>query len=194
MDASFLSSQSHFAKFEGFTPDNGASFENEFSRLASSQSWIPGSQQYTKERTIALREELKQHYFSHSNALDGSEGHQEEDELRGYQDLCREVKIVPGNSVLDCKKALKGQLVNIVDLIDARRTGKEVEIWQDFEAFRHYTLRDEHRISIADAKEDGGYLESLLQRLRGRRPRKHRKRGGAKGKVCSGRVTKTTLE
>lgn len=90
------------------------------------------------ERTIAIREELKQHYFSQSHASHGSKGPTEDEELKGYQDLCHEVKITPGDSIPDCKRALKSQLVNIVDLIDARRTGKKVEVWQTFEAFRHY--------------------------------------------------------
>ncbi|KAH8901343.1 hypothetical protein GQ53DRAFT_740329 [Thozetella sp. PMI_491] len=166
-------SQSHFAKFENFTPDDGASFDNEFVRLASSQNWIPGSQQYTQERTIAMRQELKLHYFSQSQPLGDVEELTEEDQLNGYRTLCLEVGIPPCDTILECKESLKKTLVNIVDLIDARRMGKKVKVWHDFEAFRTYTLKDENRISIDEAKKDGGYLASLLQRLQGGR----RKRG-----------------
>ncbi|KAM0256792.1 hypothetical protein ACHAQJ_004744 [Trichoderma viride] len=165
------SSQSHFDKFQNFTPNSSAPFDNEFSRLALSQNWVPGSQEYTKERTIAMREELKTLYFSQSQSqeLDATQEElSEEDILRGYQDLCREVDIPPSDSTLECKRHLKKTLVNIVDLIDARRTGKAVKVWLDFEQFREYTLADKkRRINLDEAKAGGGYLASLLQRLRG---------------------------
>jgi hypothetical protein len=31
-------------------------------------------------------------------------------------------------------------LVNIVDLIDTQRTGKQVKVWDSFEEFRAYTV------------------------------------------------------
>lgn len=189
-------SQSHFAQFENFTPNDDASFDDEFARLASSQSWMPGSQLYARERTIAMRQEIKLHYFTRSQPLDGTdqvptEELTEEEILKGYQTLCQEVQIPPSDSVVECKKNLKKTLVNIVDLIDARRTRKEVKVWDDFEAFRNYTLQDEHRINRDEAKQDGGYLESLLQHLRG--PRRRRRRSGRNGlssRVLLGRVTK----
>jgi hypothetical protein len=158
-------SQSHFAKFDNFTPNDNVSFDDEFARLASSQNWVPGSQLYTQERTIAMRQELQLHYFSQSK-MAGDEL-TEEEQLRGYQSLCREVRIPERDSIPECKKHLKNTLVNIVDLIDARRVQREVKVWDDFESFRAYTLQDEHRINMHEAKQDGGYLASLLQRLRG---------------------------
>ncbi|OAR05698.1 hypothetical protein LLEC1_07609 [Akanthomyces lecanii] len=190
------SSQSHFAKFEEFTPDDAAPFEDEFKRLAASQEWIPGSQQYTTERTIAMRAEIKTHYFS-SSQLPAAEAPDssrfllvtEEDELAGYQALCDEVGLPCYDTVPECKRNLKKTLVNIIDLIDVRRvidlrtTPQRVKIWKDFEAFRDYTLQDEHRIDIRAAKEDGGYLASLLQHLKGGHPgrRRDKKRKGPKG-------------
>jgi hypothetical protein len=162
-------SQSHFAKFDNFTPNDNVSFDDEFARLASSQNWVPGSQLYTQERTIAMREELQLHYFSQSK-LAGDEL-TEEEQLKGYQSLCREVRIPERDTISECKKDLKNTLVNIVDLIDARRVQREVKVWDDFESFRAYTLQDEHRINMHEAKQDGGYLASLLQRLRGPRSR-----------------------
>lgn len=158
-------SQSHFAKFDNFTPNDNVSFDDEFARLASSQNWVPGSQLYTQERTIAMREELQLHYFSQSKV--GGDELTEEEQLKGYQSLCREVRIPERDSIPECKKDLKNTLVNIVDLIDARRVQKDVKVWDDFESFRAYTLQDEHRINMHEAKQDGGYLASLLQRLRG---------------------------
>lgn len=188
------SSQSHFAKFENFTPDDDASFDHEFSRLASSQEWIPGSQTYTRERTIAMREELKLHYFSQSQTIDEEPEREltDEEKLQGYQALCHEVGIPPSDSMVECKKQLKATLVNIVDLIDARRTSQKVKVWEDFEAFRNYTLRDEHRIRSDEAKKNGGYLASLLQDFGPSRSR--RKRGTRGAGVLSGRVMKRGLD
>lgn len=200
-------SQSHFAKFQNFRPNDDASFDNEFGRLAASQEWIPGSQEFKVERTIAMREEVKHHYFSQPPPLvaikeePGEEGgedpaaelSQEEINLKGHQGLCLEIGIIPADTVDECKKELKATFVNIVDLIDARRTGKQVKIWDDFEAFGRYTL-DGHSIDPNEAKK-GGILDSLLQRIRGipglrRRKRKGGRGGGGGGGVVSGRVTK----
>ncbi|KAK0740351.1 hypothetical protein B0T18DRAFT_300750, partial [Schizothecium vesticola] len=166
-------SQPHFAKFQSssFTPNDNSSFDSEFARLASSQNWTPGSQEYVRQRTIAIAEELHTHYFSqpsqHTPLPAPPSAHdpsQIEIRRNGYQFLCREVGIVPPPSQIgECKRRLKAKLVNIVDLIDARRTGKKVKVWEDFRSFKAYTLLPEHRISKEDAK--GTVLASLLQHL-----------------------------
>ncbi|KAK1613524.1 hypothetical protein BDP81DRAFT_466777 [Colletotrichum phormii] len=176
-------SQSHFATFDNFTPDDSASFDHEFARLASSQEWLPGSQQYTRERTIAMREELESHYFPSTPPIINNNKRTKrlikEQQLKGYQDLCREISLPLGDSVDECKKSLKSTLVNIVDLIDARRTHSAVRVWQDFDAFRNYTLQDEHRIDKEEAKKGEGILASLLQnfglgqRQKGRRGKRN---------------------
>lgn len=168
-------SQSHFAKFQDFTPNADAPFEHEFARLASSQDWKPGSQQYTRERTIALRQELTTHYFCKHEAAQASEL-AEDAKLEGYQALCHEVGLPVSDSQAECKKRLKNTLVNIVDLIDARRTQCRVKVWNDFTAFRRYTLQPRHRIDTKEAKKDGGYLASLLRNFSP--PRRLGKRGG----------------
>ncbi|EJP64329.1 uncharacterized protein BBA_06711 [Beauveria bassiana ARSEF 2860] len=192
-------SQSHFTKFENFIPDDDAPFDKEFARLAASQEWIAGSQEYTKERTIAMRAELKTHYFSSSQKIEelpeedaaADEMTKEAIILEGYQALCGEVGLTRYDTTEECQRELKKTLVNIVDLIDARRTMKEVKIWQDFEAFRAYTLNG-MTIDVEEAKKDGGHLASLLQRLRGRRGRRIRGKGkdGLKRNKVSKRVTK----
>ncbi|KAM3447979.1 hypothetical protein MY3296_008185 [Beauveria thailandica] len=175
-------SQSHFTKFENFIPDDDAPFDDEFARLAASQEWIAGSQEYTKERTIAMRAELKSHYFSSSQKSEQLPEDATADEmskeaiLEGYQALCGEVGLTRYDTTEECQRELKKTLVNIVDLIDARRTRKEVKVWQDFEAFRAYTLNG-MTIDVQEAKKEGGHLASLLQRLRGRPGRRIRGKG-----------------
>jgi len=169
-------SQSHFAKFEDFIPDDGAAFEEEFGRLASSH-------EFTRQRTIAMREELKLHYFSQEAAelSDIEEGEDEEDgpetkvttttldlaqlKLLGFQKLCEKVGLPAYPTLAECRRQLKTKLVNIIDFIDAHRTAKKVEIWDDFQAFSEYTWQPEHRIDKKEAKEGDGILSGLLQRL-----------------------------
>ncbi|PMB63826.1 hypothetical protein BM221_010297 [Beauveria bassiana] len=117
-------SQSHFTKFENFIPDNDAPFDKEFARLAASQEWIAGSQEYKPPEEDAAADEMTE----------------EATILEGYQALCGEVGLTRYDTTQECQRELKKTLVNIVDLIDARRTMKEVKVWQDFEAFRAYTL------------------------------------------------------
>ena len=147
-----------------------------------------------------MRQELKLHYFSQSqddgNGETDAEFTEEDLELKGYQVLCREVGIPSNDSIAECRRDLKNTLVNIVDLIDARRMGKKVEVWDDFGAFRDYTLQDEHRIDQREAKKDGGFLASLLQRLRLPGSQRRRRKGGKSGagsRVASGRGTKRRL-
>jgi hypothetical protein len=106
--------------------------------------------------------------------------------------MCSKVDVPPGTSITECLARLKNINVNIVDFIDAERMGIKVEIWDDFEAFRRYTLQPEHRINREEAKKDGGYLASLLQHLYN--PRRKRRRGEKtndfSSKVASGRVIK----
>ncbi|KAK4212226.1 hypothetical protein QBC37DRAFT_318474 [Rhypophila decipiens] len=200
------SSQSHFAKFKSFTPKNDAGFEHEFARLASSQNWVPGSQQFKKERTIAMRQEFICHFFSSQptqpTKTEEPANPTPEQELRGFQDLCSEVGLPRAATIPECKRALKTKLVNIVDLIDTRRTGKKVKIWTDFEAFKDYTLQPEHKIDREEAKAGPGYLAALLQNLgppnkkiiggnRSRSGGGNKTAGGFKhGKTRSGRVEK----
>ncbi|KAK6088969.1 hypothetical protein SCUP234_00173 [Seiridium cupressi] len=150
---------SHFAQFPGFEPDAKANFEDEFERLACSQDWVPGIQEYRRERTKAIGSELKYWYFSQQaecdtedssddrssgvdedgevkNDTEPSEDDEDEREnrrkkltreeidLRGFHALCCEVGIEPRETSLECERVFKSTLVNIVDLIDTRRTQK----------------------------------------------------------------------
>ena len=100
---------------------------------------------------------------------------------------------------------LKKTLVNIVDFIDAKRIGKIIEVWDDFEAFSNYTLGD--RTRRVNWKYTAEPLRGLLQRLRGtlerpaRDPRtlnRHELRTlcafNANSRVNSGRIEKRRAE
>ncbi|KAK6948853.1 hypothetical protein Daesc_008924 [Daldinia eschscholtzii] len=174
-------SQSYFDQFPDFAPNNSASFDDEFSRFASSQGLQSGSQEYRRQRTKAIRDELKFHYSSQPVDLadippaipELAEGSLEESEkLDIYQNMCREIGVNPQDTIAACRRELKGVLVNIVDYIDARRVGKKVKIWawSDFHSFSMYSLQDDKRMDIREAKADGGFLSALLQRITGPGP------------------------
>ncbi|KAH6845694.1 hypothetical protein B0I37DRAFT_380877 [Chaetomium sp. MPI-CAGE-AT-0009] len=84
--------------------------------------------------------------------------------LRGYQALCRGIGIDPSNSIPECYRRLKDTLVNIVDLIDARRTGKRVKVWENPREFWADTRLDKNRLNGREANRAPGYLAPLLKR------------------------------
>ncbi|KAH6617923.1 hypothetical protein B0J18DRAFT_468258 [Chaetomium sp. MPI-SDFR-AT-0129] len=248
-------SQSHFSQFANFAPDDGASFEDEFKRLASSQNWEEEEEEEEEDDDDDNEEdEEDEEEESEENPSDSQDPSapppssqprprirsktetktksptktktktkpqpqppiltDQQRILQGYQSLCVEVGLPPPDTIKECKHDLKNTLVNIIDLIDVRRVvgpghrkvpGKKkkkqkqrVKVWDDFEAFRRYTLQPEHRIDREEAKRGDGILASLLQRLyvpdrkgRGkRRGREPGKDGASVSKTVSGRVTK----
>lgn len=95
---------------------------------------------------------------------------EEEVMLQGFQALCREVGKTPGNTVWQCDRILKNTLVNIIDLIDARRKGIPPKVWHTLEEFRRYTLAPpgDKKIPWREANKDP-LLRCFLQNF-GARP------------------------
>lgn len=180
----------HFSQFtcHAFEPDDEASFGEEWARLSQSQGWVRGTKNYMEQRASALRNELQTHFFaSPSRALPAIKSEESEGEdadpkplvesdrqlheaavmLQGFQLMCEAVGKSPGDTVEECQGILKQKLVNIVDLIDYRRTGGRtaVRIWTDFEAFKKYTLNSsggDKTIPLGLAKRDP-FLKCFLQ-------------------------------
>lgn len=101
------------------------------------------------------------------------DGEQEEDskalseaeaELLGFQAMCTAVGKQPGDTLNQCKEALRATLVNIVDLIDAHRMGTAVHVWTDFDRFSKYTMRDDKMMPRDEAKRDK-LLKCFLKKL-----------------------------
>lgn len=100
-------------------------------------------------------------------------------ELTGFQAMCTAIGQQPGSTLGECEAALRATLVNIVDLIDARRTGRAVQVWADFDDFRAYTTRPDKMVPLEEAKEDR-LLRCFLKKIRGKGGRL-RGRGGRSG-------------
>ncbi|KAK4228869.1 hypothetical protein QBC38DRAFT_387911, partial [Podospora fimiseda] len=137
----------------------------------TSQNWVPGSQEYKRQRAIAVREEVRFHFFSQSPPKNShSSKHKARLLLQGYRSLYSEAQIPnPADySVAECKLAIKAKLVNIVDLIDVCRTGgeKKVKVWKSFKKFSAYTLEQPGKtFNWREATKPPGILASLLHRL-----------------------------
>ncbi|KAL6897432.1 hypothetical protein GGI43DRAFT_409116 [Trichoderma evansii] len=162
---------SFFAHSQDFEPDQGAPFENEFSRYMSSQGVAPHTAEYTRQRTKAIIDEIKFHYSSQQESYNPSLSQIERvkvQRLHIYQGMCRAVHLPVYTTEKECTRALRTVLVNIVDYIDNARTGQPIKVWRNFSAFRNYTLRDGKRIDPREAKADGGFLAVLLRKLVGR--------------------------
>ncbi|KAI3332038.1 hypothetical protein HD806DRAFT_178480 [Xylariaceae sp. AK1471] len=174
-------SQSYFSQVPNFEPDNKADFDEEFGRFASSQNIAPGSKAWRQQRTDAVRHEMIFHYSQKVESDDDDDDVKKEEEnnldpleekerqmLKTYQNMCREAKLEPLDTIEGCVANLKSVLVNIIDYINAKRNGKPIKVWppHEFEAFKRYTLDPDRRFHMGTAREGDGFLAALLQVLR----------------------------
>ncbi|KAK5936607.1 hypothetical protein PMZ80_011135 [Knufia obscura] len=139
----------YFGRFGGFEHDESASLVEEFDRLALHQSWSSKSKRYRQEKQKCFAEEFHRHYGKDTN------------KLSNWQHLCREVGIEPQKSITQCKRMLSKVAVNIVDLVDHRRTGSAVQQFASKARLRRYSITTGKIFSKKNAKEDG-YLSALL--------------------------------
>jgi hypothetical protein len=177
--------ENHFANFNGFEPKPTLPFAEEFDRLASSQQWEKGSGTYRQQRVAAMSKEL-QFQFSQSTPRvknepgsddstyeSGSDGDNKEElteeqrDLRVYQNLCREVNKPPSATAEECIVTLKdAPYVNLIDLINTRRTGSQPKTYDSWDEFVRYTTTTPgKKIDLKYAKTDQ-FLMSLLQNMR----------------------------
>ena len=187
-----LASQSYFLRDPAFEPDETTTFTEEFHRFASSQGIEPNTDAYREEHARAVDHELKFLYLQPSkdkpddgedasvqsdadNQWQPEEIGQETDrtkkkqKLMIYQGMCRDVGLLPADTMDDCLEDLKTKvLVNIVDYIDSRRTGQPVKVWtpDQFAAFKAYSFRTKKIIHLETAKAGDGCLAALLRKFR----------------------------
>ena len=67
-------------------------------------------------------------------------------------------------SIITSHQSLAKVHVNIIDLVDARRTGKPVKRFQSVAALRNYTWENDKIFPKAAAKADG-FLKALLRHI-----------------------------
>ncbi|KAE8377106.1 hypothetical protein BDV26DRAFT_264426 [Aspergillus bertholletiae] len=141
-----------YSRFPGFQPNPSSSATSEFARLANHMGWKPGSKTYKREWANFTQSEFSRHF--------GAEG-----KLQNWQALCQELRLdVPTASITQCRKALSRVHVNLVDLIDSRRSGTLVQQFPSLRALRKYTL-DSGKIFPRTAAKKDGFLKDLLRRI-----------------------------
>lgn len=144
-DEAGLCKVSIWSQFDGFVPKPKASFNREFWRLSKHMNW-------TREESRSHRIEI---FDADWEAHIGSEL----DNLEHWQEFCRLCSMnpipttIPGcmevcysplcqnTQLLTRIQVLAEVLVNIHDLLDSQRTGAKVNVFDDFDDFKKYTLK-----------------------------------------------------
>lgn len=143
-------SSSFFSQYPEFDHDATAPLVAEFQRLSLQRGWKADGKKFRQNRQKCLAQEFEHHYGHTSN------------KLAGWQTLCADVYISPiPPSINQCKKALSKIAVNLVDLIDSRRTGKKVKLFPSKNALRNYSIKHDKIFPKRQAKADG-FLCALL--------------------------------
>ncbi|KAJ5154412.1 uncharacterized protein N7500_009851 [Penicillium coprophilum] len=126
---------------------------DEFHLLAREMNWKRGSRKYRSGLSKFLESEFAIHFGTDATKLEN------------WQALCLELKIQdPIQSITKCRKALAKVHVNLVDLIDSRRTGKQVKHFASQKALRKYTIETGKIFPKSAAKKDG-FLKALLREI-----------------------------
>ncbi|KAI9820455.1 MAG: hypothetical protein M1832_003788 [Thelocarpon impressellum] len=146
--------QNVFDAYPGFEPDPTAALEVEFARLARFKRWKPGKGEWLKARKRLYASEFANHYGSDSGRL------------QNWQSLCREVRVKqPTESITQCRKALRSAHVNLVDLINCRRSGTKLRKFASCKELREYTANTPGKVFPKDAAKADGFLKALLREI-----------------------------
>ncbi|KAG1831634.1 hypothetical protein EV424DRAFT_1372125 [Suillus variegatus] len=83
-----------------------------------------------------------------------------------FNNLCGVLRIYPvPNSVKKCRKRVRDIYVNLVDLVDAQRTGKPVKLFASLEDLSAYTLQTRNIFPKETRTYQGGLLKELLREI-----------------------------
>ncbi|KAL6714587.1 hypothetical protein ACLMJK_008012 [Lecanora helva] len=149
-------SASYFARFPNFIPDARLSLLVEFDRLATFQGWIENGWKYGKERRLFLLA----HYNEHLGGVEQSKY------LRDWQALCTELGVKPmPESINKCKNTLSTKVhVNLIDLIESRRSGIRVRTFKSRGALHDHTIAKGKYFPLDVAKKNG-LVKILLREM-----------------------------
>ncbi|KAL9010363.1 MAG: hypothetical protein Q9173_004700 [Seirophora scorigena] len=151
-----MSQSSFFDQFPNFRQRHDAPILDEFRRLAQRQGWKRRMWEFNVNRRECLQAEYEYHFGSIEAG----------NKLAGWQGLCAELGL-SGNipSIVQCKKALKRVHVNILDFIDDRRAGRQIETFASAQALADYTNEHKRYFPLEDAKADS-LIKILLKQIR----------------------------
>ncbi|KAK7685908.1 hypothetical protein QCA50_010715 [Cerrena zonata] len=145
-----------FANFPTFNYRRHAPLNDEFARLRKHQGWEPR----TKENT-EMYGEFRNALIAEFNATYGMD----ENDIRSWQYLCTLLRIDPVPTSMErCREIVLSTHVNLVDLLDTHRTGKQVTIFETEAELRHYTIERKRFFPLDEARQ-GGVLKYLLRHI-----------------------------
>ncbi|KAL8675078.1 MAG: hypothetical protein Q9168_000561 [Polycauliona sp. 1 TL-2023] len=143
-----------FNRYPQFRQVHTNRIDVEFQRLALRQGWVKRTTEWKVRRGDCLQAEYELQL-----------GHiQPNGDRRDWQALCQElgVSIHGDPSITQCKKALKRVHVNLLDLIDARRTSEVAQRFPSAGTLAQYTRDRKRYFPLGKAKEDS--LKKILLR------------------------------
>ncbi|KAL8967310.1 MAG: hypothetical protein Q9197_005500 [Variospora fuerteventurae] len=151
-----MSQSFFFNGFPDFHQRHDAPILDEFRRLAKRQSWRMKDRDFKEIRRECLQAEFEYHFG----------GIEAGNKLAGWQGLCAELGLshnIP--SIKQCRKALKRVHVNILDLIDDRRAGRQIERYSSARALADYTNEHKRYFPLDDTQGES-LIKILLKQIR----------------------------
>jgi len=140
----------------GFSYKPESSAHKNFDRLCNISRWTKNSAE-RRDARVGFKDALVQQF----NFIYGTDGNN----LAAWQNLCSVIGIepVPGD-IKECRKVVWDAHVNIVDLIETKRTGDEVQTFNSLDELAEYTKRTKRFFPKENAYQ-GGLLKELLREI-----------------------------
>ncbi|KAI0318925.1 hypothetical protein OF83DRAFT_1113354 [Amylostereum chailletii] len=167
-----------FARYPRFAWDPKEPVSEQFHQLRQEEyRWRRNqhpieTEEERKARETELWTEYQDALGQQFAALFGSD----ENDLEGWQKILRLLQVDPVPATLDdCRKVMDDKHVNILDLLDAHRTGSKVEIYRTEAALSAYT-RTHRKIFNRHGEHVPPLLQALLRHILGPPLRDYAKR------------------
>jgi len=145
-----------FARYTDFPYNPATPVITEFNRLSKFFKWTAKSSEKRAARR-AFRNAMVMQF----NDFFGTDVN----DIRSWHNLCQVLNIVPVPEGLGaCKKAVKAVYVNLVDLVDMKRTGKVAQQFNSEKELSVYSKKTEKIFPKKEAKA-GGVLRFLLRHI-----------------------------
>ena len=135
-------------------------------------NWSQGSKKYKGERAKFLVSQFDAHFGTDATKLENWQALCVELGIRSpIESITQCRKVIPKifhhfsrYYKTNCEKALSKVHVNLVDLVDSRRTGKKVKRFSSPGELQNYTANT-RRIFPKDAAKEDGFLKALLRTI-----------------------------
>ncbi|KAF8988974.1 hypothetical protein BDQ17DRAFT_1257362 [Cyathus striatus] len=126
----------------------------EFRKLRKAYHW--------KGRVLSRkRQQYREAIVDQFNSAYGTDVH----DLNAWRHICQIIGISPvPETITDCKKAVKHVHINLVDLVDTKRTGSSIKRFNSEVALSNYTMSTEKIFPKLEARA-GGILKFLLRNI-----------------------------